>query len=724
MAHGSVTKSTGEDRTVDRLVPEFEDLGSDNRWRVSELYMGLGAEPDLAVIVLPKPQDKTDFIPADILFNETGPYGKIKTGIRVKVYRVRSDSRTLVWTGNVVRPGFEWGERASNSLVVYAMDDRWFLKTVRVVGRFTTFDYQEGWDAHFNPGGRPNLLWDGDGNPCFAPHPDYGLEDGAPPRPASEKNVSQAAYWTFGTMLEYLQHRYDANAASQSDFPFLNKAPSTVVWPDGFGSTVDAEIQQNFDEGVGQGHGNVGTGRKGRDIIAQGIDVVTLITTILETAGGYGLGFQHADNGNCILRAVPTRYANAKSAVDMPVALGGAAKDNLKTAALTSGSYFEDGSDYISALAGTGQKAYLERRCEEKLSGDAPAGDTELMQAWHNDRWDNWLTLAAGNNVTIQVPKSVADDGTVTYEDVEITGKGAASEASLKQANEVFPEVLTCWRLRGGFDPQENTSQADFPWSEFSKPVRPTQLSMVSDGGLVQDFAAYFAPLYVEVNVTGEGWAKATDFNGMEVWEDGTIYMPQLRELIAEERVWDWSNDKWDVVDSKLDVARQPIRMNLAIPTDHALTNVVASAADSVGGGTGTIDRVIYAGNPDASRILGSLQRRDFKDFQDLYAFWERYDSYFRAASQGWPAADDEVLRNDDDIMIAHLKRGMWEQNRLRKGGFPRMDGWLVTAYKPGTAVRNFQILGADRSIPVRSVIAGIKLVCNEDEVYTEFQFI
>jgi hypothetical protein len=96
-------------------------------------------------------------------------------------------------------------------------------------------------------------------------------------------------------------------------------------------------------------------------------------------------------------------------------------------------------------------------------------------------------------------------------------------------------------------------------------------------------------------------------------------------------------------------------------------------------------------------------------DLQQLYAAIYRVGSYYKPESCGGTASANEYVRNDLTLLQAHVRRLMYEENRLRKGGAPRFDGHLVTAYQPGQAVKDFTASGK-KPFPVHAQLTGLRL--------------
>lgn len=746
MANTIVKKASGVDSKMTRLIARFENQIQDTRWRVEECNIDAGPAPGMTTIVMRTPAGAVDVLASSMAFNINN-MGWLRAGARCAVDKVfptggGAFAKQTVYVGSVVDVDHD----RDRGLIVTLLDDRWLLSNVRVIGRWI-YDpnnsvspgpyYQQGWGAHFNPGGRPNKIYgDPVGNgvniPMFTPYPDYGLVDGQePPSSTSTDNNDQnnlircASYWTMGDICNYLWAFYSATgytgvSAQTKKFPWIERAPSTLKWPVTYAAGVDSESVANFDNAVGQTNQNKGAARKGREIVLEGMALLDALHLLLTTAGGYTVGLVpqagQDSTGTEIfqneLKIVPTRYLSDKNAVAIPMAVEGQAKNVLTQATINAGNFKTSARDYKTAVAGAGQLVFIEQTVSTKTADGAQLRLTQTAA-----RFDLFRTLLAGSNITLN--------------GVAITAAGTANSTAVwAQALRLFPEMMATWRLNETFDYQAGTDQSAYPRAQIARPPWPTLLSLVSDAGAF-DYAGMHAPVWVEIETSPGTWKLFGQFDQFEIWDNGNIYLPLMREPSQATRVWKYNSTPTNIVAGKLDISMLEIRMTLAIPCDHRLTNVCASAEDfDVAAG---VPGSIYVDNPDVDMISADLKRRDYRDLQELYVCWLRKNSYSRPRSLGWSQDVDKVaataagaLRYDGEALGAHIKRAMWDANRLQKSGNPRFDGYLVTSYQPGTQVKEFTPLGStsgQKPFPIRAALSGICLRSLEDKVSTELKF-
>jgi hypothetical protein len=739
----AMMKSAAEGVTfkLSRLAPRFDGGGlQDLRWRCQECNLDLGPNPSEAVLVLSKTAGSVTERANSMAFNHRNT-SWLRFGTRCVVEKhFPNDSggfaKQTVFVGSVTMVRHD---RDKNALVVVLHDDRWLLRNIRVIGRWIIDPnqtggpfFQQGWGAHFNPGGRPNCIYAdvaGDGNdagflPFFTPYPDYGLIDGQDPPEPNKRDVTVASYWTMGSILEYLRTVYSATgiAGSSPKFQWIAKAPDTLVWPKEFANAVDAQAVANFDSGAGQTNQNKGGARKGREVVLEGVSLLDAISMLLSTAGGYDIAFApHVSTGadgaetfKNILSIKPTRFLSAQNGVSIPMALDGKAQDALSRAAITGGSFEENAFDYASSVAGAGQLVFIERLLSTKTEDGA-----SLRPSWNrSSRFDLFRKLAAGRSIQLN------------GQEVESVTPGVCFSPSIAQALRVFPDMLTTWCLNESFDFQAGTSESEYPRAPIKRTPWPTLLSVLGDAGGF-DFAGMHCPVYVEVEETPGNWALVGQFDSFEIFDNGNIYLPLMREETSAHRVWKFSGTPYAVTNDMIDIEVRNIRLALAIPCDHRLSYSVFGIGDGQKSGDGS---EFYFENPDIDRVSASLKRRDYRDLQELYACWLRKDSYSRPKTQKWKQDENrpnrspasEALRSDLETLKAHIRKAMSEVNRLAKGGNPRIDGYLVTTYAPGTPVKDFKPVGANTGMvpfPVNAVTSGYRLCCEEDKVYTELKF-
>jgi hypothetical protein len=652
-----------------------------------------GPKPSHAKVVVPCNSD--DEAANIIAFDPTGPAKEIKIGSYCAISKLwtstaGAEMSALVFVGKVQLIEFD---RDNDQLIVDVVDARADLREIYIVGRWVhvpvddeghagATSYQQGWPAHFNPGGRPNCIFDGEtGRPEFAPYPDYGLSGNQTPD-MSAADFSRASYWTLGRILTYLRNHYSAAATIVAQWPGLPKAPSWLVWPEGLGNAIDQEDVQNFNSGLGQGTQNAGGSRKGREVILEGYGLLESLDLLLSIAGGHSLAITPRGYQN-ILGVVKTRYTGG--GVSIPYAASGTP---TAAAAITGGTFIEDGEDFITSILGRSQLCFVERPFTTYADPEDPQpGDSSLKAAWTTARETEFKT--------------------------KIIELGNDAEA-YREACTLFPEVYTTWVVNPQYDFLADTPWSGYPRAALARPPWPTQHSYMTDEIGSRDYAGLRWPIYVEIltDEDEETWVRGPLFDGLEIFDTGVIYLPALRDLNAEIKVFAGIDGASSTVpfsegeDGTASIAIRDIRMNLAIPCDHGVSWTVSAPITDFGGGT---EIETYGGNPDQNRIATTHARAKFVDLQQLYAAIYRVGSYYKPESCGGTASANEYVRNDLTLLQAHVRRLMYEENRLRKGGAPRFDGHLVTAYQPGQAVKDFTASGK-KPFPVHAQLTGLRL--------------
>lgn len=697
---------------------------SSDTWRVSFCERTDGPRPGRCEIVIPQPAASVHDNNNLVAFNPAGPAADIKKFCAVTIYRIFTNGGDSIWTGVVVNT---WHDRDTGALIVEAFDDRWWLETVRIVGRWilvtptsvsdeyqtTELAFQQGVPCWFNRNGPDRLYADGGGDgkftPVFAPHPNFGLEDGEAPSAPGDTGAgtSKAGWWSFGDIMAYLYAFYHSASPTVASFPWIARAPEWLRWPASFAANLDSESVGNFNGGAGSSATN--SPRKGRSINLEGMSLLDAFDTLFATAGNYTVdvaplaedGAQRAE-----LRCVPTRY-NGSNARTLYMPASGQSDGEC----ITGGRYGEIGRDFITGCAGSGSRVLVEQRCSTK----AVDGAQQLRPAWTAYRQQQFLAAAAGQTVTINGK--------------EIVGNTVAGPDSWELACRLFPEVLTTWRLDKIFDASADTCFSSFPYARINRPVYPTQLTLQSDAGAA-NYAYLRCPLYVEVETAtspSEVWDLAGQFDGLEVWDNGMIYLPMLRDLSSSMRAWGWTGAAWAVSGGALAVSIRNIRMNLGIPLDHNLT----AFAEVSGGATLGAGEMLEA-SPDAALIDPSVQRTDYRDLSSAKYACElrKATSYSRPESRGYSADEErsgsdytdikpeKALRSDHAMLKAHVRRIVRENSRLKRDGTLRLDGMLLN-YDVGWQISQFNRGEGQAPYPANAVLRGIRWVVEQDRCYT-----
>lgn len=715
-------------RRAERLVAwidSYEGSWDASTVRVSNVYIPAGAQPGHAEIEIRKTSGSR--MANRVAFRE--PWESIRVGQRVSIARMNA-SGTLkhFWCGSVVSSACDIGKDA---LTVTCLDDRWLLQDIRIVGRHVVIpatgalQWQQGWPAEFNPGGRPNMLLSKtkSGNvavPGFAPFPDYGLApDESPPASPTERSdkadpdsaprgESKACYWTLSWIFRYLHYacgpydimddkgnvtadeRYEGHKAPKT-------CPSSVKWSPGIASWLDTEETAWFDAGRGQGKAQAsGSNRKGRSISADGYALLDFMEMLLATAGGYTLGWiMSASTGEGGSNTTESRLSITRSVArggntgsTIYVVRGGDV-DNLevKSKYWTGGNYTEDGRDLVTRSMGLGNLVKIERQCDTYIT-------LALQERWSNDEFKAFRERGDELNV--------------------------ASADGMRALFSEFPNVLAAWKLNSDFDFQADTSEKNFPRAAVPRPIMPYLLSWIGDEAY--DYVAQRYPIRFEVSTDdGSSWATITELTGLEVLDDGTILIPALREMTLAGMAgsWGWTGDAWAWGAGA--IKANEIRATLAIPCDHRMAAVCKLITSQLADFDDTFR------SPDLNRISASLDRQDVLDLRGLYELWLRYDSWPVPKSQRADKASDKpirenALRNDEELLRSHVRRHMIFGGRLKRSGYFSKRGIFDTSILELGREFSFvsSIVDGDSTVvtPIAAVRSAVEYLCGPG--YTE----
>lgn len=711
-----VSSTSAVDATAQALIPYFGTAldSTDPFWRCEEIEDGPGA-PGRARIIVPLQQGVVDQQGNSMALSPDAPL--FEHGEPCVIYRRRysadgSMRDALVMAGTVVEVNHILDDgMLRDALEIIVEDGVRELQEVRVFGRWVyqpselLTAFQQGWPCHFNPGGRPNCLFNTAGHPMFSPHPDYGLTADETPPDASEKSTFKACYWTLSTILLYLWIWYGPTCPTNYTdtynevtllFPELKRVPTWIAWTDSFGSSLDDLSVANFDSGEGS-YTTSRAPRKGRDLNLSGRSLASVpgdaepgvFDSIFQAAGGWTWYMAYdAPPGEMsnTLTSAPSRWLSAETAQDMPFASGGLAKNVMDVPVITRGRFGESSRNTCTRAVGHGSLVKIETR--------VATGGNGLLFSTINDE----------------------DEFAI---DVCTQGGGAPSPESFAKAVAVRPYALCTFELDTAFDFQNGTEFGPvvdsptqpngYPRAKIRRPVWPTLLSFRGAVGAAGDMQPY--PIRVEAYVGG-AWVLAWEGHSWEVWDNGIIYIPGLRDaaLNGHYGSWSWTDSEaWKTTtingSPAIAITRNALRMTLAIPCDHRLSYVVRANSDH---GTDVASIALMDDGPDAIKFHESFSRTKYVDLRQLYHAWLRISSYPEPAAAGGTMAANLVstrdpataVRSDLEMLTAHTKRMLLDRFGLEKSGPLIMDGHLVTTWKPGMAITNFVPVGDSTKIP------------------------
>ncbi|MCK6471404.1 MAG: hypothetical protein L6R28_06630 [Planctomycetes bacterium] len=712
VAHRTV-QETGSviDKAVQQIVGNVGGIYVGDAASYEEIVLRTGSEPSHAIIGIPITPGVDDEMAGSIFDTEIDQY--IRHGERGRVDIVAASGIDgLGFAGSVCDVYRDIG---NGSIAVRMIDDRRFMRNVKIVGAHvwnvigSAYAYINSMPAHFNPGGRPNCIFGPDGEPYFSPWPDFGLDsDEAPPEP-TDGHTSKACNWTIGNIFRYLRKHHGPGATRPAKYAYLSTCPDTIVWPDTISASLDADAVANFDQGVEQPQQFRGSGRKGREFYAEGYDLNSVISLLLETAGGWTWWLApqvtEADDGSStienIFELVPSRYPGGGDTLFYQRQSD--SSDEMR-ALITKGGWGENSEDFRSTAIVAGETIFAENRVDSRTVADG--GTYTLIPAWTTARYDAFRQRV--------------------LEDQE-----------LDDAFKLFPEVLTTWKLASDYEFHNGIGCALAGWPRAALPrqLLTKLLSYMGPDNGPTDYATMRFPISFEFLGASGSWASADEFNGLRVLDDGRIYVPGLR---INGKSWRWtSTDFADDGSGKANMTVQPIRFSCAIPTDHRLISVAELSGNTVLQDVDDDqDMLLYEtveDMPDADRITPYLKLVHYVDAADLYKCWLRSTST-NAANNSWPRPESlnpaegspnarvsliSALRSDADMQQAHARKALYDGGRLKGRGELIYEGWLVGSMRPGLSVANLVSSDGTTTMPVRKVITEVRFKGQYEAVET-----
>lgn len=660
-------------------------------WWCSQVEFNLGAEPGTCVLNIATRPGRVDEASGTLACVPGGFASQVKIGDRVQVYRVWKDgerwARKRVFHAKVLTPAHVL---APEGFSVKCVDARHDLRARRIIGRHiynpdasgddTKEGFQQGERAHFNPGGRPNCIYNEKGKPRFAVNPDFGLTTNENPPAPSEKHGSKASYWTLAGMLDYLREFHGPDyvhpEAVLDRWPWLaaHNCPSYLRWPASLGSAVDTESQANFNDAADQGNQNVGNARKGRELDTFGRSLFDVLNAILESAGPYALGIEFGDDADT-LACVRTSFDSAKNGVSLPLARNGSPP---AYAAVTGGMLEYEGENLVTQIAGSAQRVLVERLGSTK---DTPAEAYALRWPMDSSRWDAFRTAV------------------VTF--------GNTREAWDK-ARRLYPEI-SFWGYRAAFNAGLDTDWANYPRAEVPRTVLPTQLTPVPNAG--NDFAGLRYPVWVEVELTPGTWQLAGYFDGFETLDNGLFNLPALMDLGSSVQAFKDNGTAvspaiFSVSGGKIDISMRNIRMNLVLPLDVRLSDAYKIGSDP------TANVQVGLNSPAVELVAKDYVHPCFMDLRSLYARWDYINSYaIPPTAGGTVAAGPGPLRYDGPYLASHLKRALKRMTENILHGTLDIEGYLCDTFPIGTQLAALEPTGGGAPFPLRTVVTGLRML-------------
>ncbi|MCP4639459.1 MAG: hypothetical protein GY851_03450 [bacterium] len=620
------------------------DLPMD-RVRVPRIYLPLGHRPGHAMVEI---KYKEAGVGNQIALRD--PWEKIKHGQRVIIGRsTGSGTDNKIWCGRVSTVD---ANVSKDTLTLTCLDDRQSVSDVCIIGRWVwdptgeASYWQEGWPAVFNSGGRPDCMATDISAigpvPNFAPNPDYGLRPGE--EPSEDLSSSKAGYWTLSRILTYLWYYYgspwsaDLYTAADSAAHPVKCFPSEVVWelPDG---ALDTDIDEQFDQGRGRAKVNAAGGaRKGRQQSADCAYLMDFIEGMLATVGWtWTIQPGNFNDGHTSTLSFSRNYCATPQGETIYLVRGNDKKHGT-AGHWTHGHYSEDSSDLKTRSIALGSLVKIERRVLNL--------GLELQPAWS----DAELTAFKARGTSLPV----------------------ADDASMKLLFAEYPLVCAAYKFDRTYAFQYGTSESARSRAQIRRPILPYLLSWI--GSEASDYVAQRHPIRVERSDTGSsGWEICEELSGLEVWDNGTIWIPALRNFAMTNEVgsYFWDGTKYDPFSG---FEPSFLRMTVAVPCDHRLHSVAKIVGDELA------NAEAYVNSPDTARLHKDLitqVRQNVIDVRGLYELWLRIDSWpYPESIDGQAKAADKAfsgtrsaLRSDESELEHHGRRKLMFESRLKHAG-------------------------------------------------------
>lgn len=683
-ANGQVSTSGMVDTQATCLVPQFNQPGGSGASDgtavsfpysyASEVHLRVGREASTAEIFLP--MNSQDEVAPAVAGVKSSPLTNIKIGTNVMV--AAAGANLLVGCVTKINQSLY-----ADTAHITVQDYRYLLAGMRIRGRFvaggtggTTFSYQQGWRAHFNPPHGANCTLGEGGVPFFCT-PNYGLGDGE--QPASTLTAGKASYWNTVFILQYLQYCFANSAAlaHTTQFPTYTQIDSRIVWPLTYGNGIE-----NSDDGTS-------TILKARELDLEGMRLDIALSTIIEMAGHYGLYMVPGTGYTNTLVIRPTRYKSSTGGITLGRAAGGAASGTLNDSVAIDGTISEDGSEMYTMMTAAGELVYIEQRLDSFTS-------VQLTPAWST------ADETALKAYVIAPPGSIVQPKTL---------------AALQSAFSQYPRVYAAWRIDPAYNFQAGSDQTAFPKTQIGRAPLPHLLSSFLEGSSATqaDLTNTRRAIRFELSSDGTTWYEASEHDGLQIDEEGTIWIPGLRQLGSGASLNYGSTWSGDYTADPSTLVKNYIRATLAIPCDHRLEQNLKISTDP------TPNIGVSPDNDDADRIDPTLSRFFYADSAQLYAYDQRVASWPvpQTAAKTGTTALTGILRNDTSFLQAHLKKRLGDLGRINRTGrliFPH----IRVGVDISQMIASIDNVGIGGNFPIRACVNEVIFKCGKETNSTE----
>jgi hypothetical protein len=662
----------------------------------SRVVLQAGAEPSHALVEIPLTAFE-EAAPAIAGVNG-GPISSVRVGTRalVSVSAAGFGGSAPLLCGSVVNIQ---QDIASDGATLTIFDDRWLLAGVPVAGQFVyqpadgSIVYRQRGPARFNPRGRPNCL-DSALGPLFSPYPDYGREDGdADPAPGGATRAARP--WRHSDIAAYLRRTLCSAdfSAQTAAFPWFVRVPEQrLLAPESFGIELEGDPAAADDDDGRSAAGHTardreaGSDGKAPDLALEGLDLLSALTRVVESAGAYALNCsalqeqsaQGGRQGRSALSIVPARYiAGQARAQTVLRPCQGAVSDSAGRVGVVAGQIEEDGSDVFTSVAVCGEPVRLELRVEHTVGGGGAQG---LEPAWAVEDETAFRAYIKNHPDRPRTPEVFI-------------------EACWK-----FPRVFAAYHVPDNFDYLAGTKYAGFPRLKSHPPILPRLLTTFSETVTAQKRRQFSYPVSIELKDDDDQYRSRSQLDGLEVDDDGTLWLSALREAgLHENESGTWKGGAGDP-DA---ITARDLRVTLALQLDHR----VCAALDL--GGASNSGAAQADPNGAAGRVAPDLQRQYFADAGAAYRehlrknAWPLPQSVHGSSVSADRASAGNELKSDAPLAAIHAQRRLAEVARVRKTTrlvFPSAMLW-----EPGQAIEALDNRGLSGGrYPLRGVIRRV----------------
>ena len=696
---GTVISSVGQNSLATRMVPYIANMS------VGGTGASYGTYPKAYCTRVmdqlgPQQSEAQIFIPLDSKINEISPSvagvngnaSKIKIGSPAYVQGIGNAGSVEIFTGSVIDISHNL---KSDTIIIDLACPKYDLEAIQFLGSFwidnsNTITYREV-PLSINPGGMPNMARGSDGFPYMCPT-NWNLADGEEPKDVLElaPGSVKAGYGTTKAVLQYMQNCFSTTniALARASYPAYPALPPTVNWYSDFADIINNALQYN---GSGGAAFNL---RKGRTGTFDGVPILTAINQWVEGGGPFTVAVlpdiivedSGATDNNCKIQIVYSKYYyNSGITIIRGEEDGKVNAGNIK---------FSGRALYTNVQI-AGEPKFIETRLATDASnlgtnGLVCAWDAELISALEAD-------IVAYLNSYGGTPQSVFN---------------------ILVQKPQYNKIGQAYQIAGNYNFQAGTTEDGYPIYSAGRFILPHLLTSALSGTADTSYAKLtsFAQIAWEWSVDGTSWIPAdlSITSGLELWADGTIWVPGFRSAGKTYGVTGHIIPGTSTYDT-VTITSYFIRATVAIPCDRRLTSSYVNGQDTFC----NADFKTTIG--DESRIFPSFSRSYYANASS-YHRWERHDSWPTPQSvQGsTQATDNNSLRDDSNLLSGHALLRLKDVGRLSHTGLLTMPGLCFTI-PVGTPIHALQ--NPDGSLFVIDAIVR-KIVWNstEKEQTTEFE--